>query len=99
MANELDQPAKPKQASMLEGTVGKEAAGVVNLLYNVMTMQMCLGLTRSLGLGLTGPVNSLELAQIGLISPTVQGLKPALSAMNPNMLSAPKLPSPSKILG
>lgn len=97
MASELDQPAKPKQASMLEGTVGKEAAGVVNLLYNVMTMQMCLGLGRTLGLGLMGPVNALELGQLSTISPTVQGLKPALSAMNPNMLSAPKFPTPGKI--
>ncbi len=94
MANEQ----KP-QGSILEGVAGEKAASVVNLLYNVMQMNMCLGLANTIGLGLTGPVNKMELGQLGNVSPTALGIKPALSAMNPNMMSAPKLPSPSKIFG
>ena len=85
------------QGSILEGTVGEKAAGVVNLLYNVMQMNMCLGLANTLSLGLTGPVNKMELGQLGNVSPTAMGIKPALGMMN-NGLSAPKLPSPGKFI-
>lgn len=98
MANELDRPAQKQEASILEGAVGEKAAGVVNLLYNVMQMNMCLGLANTLTLGLTGPVNKMELGQLGNVSPTALGIKPALNSMMMNNgLSAPKIPTPGKL--
>ena len=92
MANEQ----KP-QGSILEGAAGEKAAGVVNLLYNVMKMELCLGLANTLGLGLSGPLNKMELGQLGNVSPTAMGIKPALGNMMTNSMSSPKIPSPSKI--
>ena len=50
--------AKKGDAAPLEGALGPQATGLLNLAFSVMTMGFCLGLTRSIGPALASPLLS-----------------------------------------
>ncbi len=70
--------AKKGDAAPLEGALGPQATAVLNLAFSVMTMNMCLGLTRSIGPALASPLlNKADLSNISLGNTAMQ-VKPAL---------------------
>lgn len=62
MSSELDRTARNGEAAPLEGAVGREVAGVLNLAFGVMQMNMCLNLAHTIGLGLQGPMTGPQLS-------------------------------------
>ena len=80
--------AKKGDAAPLEGALGPEVAGVVNLAFKVMTMGMCLGLTRSIGPMLSSPLFSkMDLTNVSLGNNAMQ-MKPALGMQPPTLTMA-----------
>ena len=80
--------AKKGDAAPLEGALGPEVASVVNLAFKVMTMGMCLGLTRTIGPSLASPLlNKMELSNLSLGNSAMQ-MKPALSMQPPTLTMA-----------
>jgi len=97
MAYEVgDNTPKPGQAAPLEGALGPQVAAGLNLLFGVMKMDMCLGLTRSITPGLGGPLLSkADLSGLSLNSPTLAAARNMFANnMSPMQLKAPSIGAP-----
>lgn len=89
MSSELDRRAKNGEAAPLEGAVGREVAGVLNLAFGVMQMNMCLNLAHTIGMNLEGPLTG---PQLSTMTPSV--LSP-LPLMAMNSVAGPQRSMPS----
>lgn len=89
MSSELDRKAKNGEAAPLEGAVGREIAGVLNLAFGVMQMNMCLNLAHTMGMNLAGPLTGPQLSTMNLTT-----LNP-VTQMAVNSIAGPQKSMPS----
>lgn len=91
MASELDRTARKNEAAPLEGAVGKEIAGVLNLAFGVMQMNMCLNLAHTIGMNLEGPLTGPQLSSLNpaTLNPVSQMAMNSIAGPQRTMQSMP----------
>lgn len=91
MSSELDRRAKNGEAAPLEGAVGREVAGVLNLAFGVMQMNMCLNLAHTMGMNLAGPLTGPQLSTMNpaTLNPVSQMAMTAVAGPQSMMRSTP----------